>query len=273
MSYYTPGGTMSQIAGSSLGQPSASYSPVAGEISSADEKRRVAKAYAAQPSFQRADIAGAMRRQDPVLFSVNNPVPGMVPTEAQVSPEYNQSSSADFRMLPGITTNAMSSAMMTPPTLRMVMPFIPAAPPYSPPPPPVEPPPPVAPPPPDPPKGGGGDDDDHDPTEDTTSSTYDPAAAAAKRAYMASMEKAATRASEFTGTPTGGSAARAAKSARAAASRAAIAAAKAKSKGPHGGGRGYGRGGSVEADYGDVGGGGEFGGGDSSGGGDGGGWT
>lgn len=267
---------MSQIAGSSLGQPNPSYSPVAGEISSADERRRVAKAYASQPGFQRADIAGAMRRQDPVLFSVGNPIPGMIPAATSASPEYNQSSSADFRMLPGITTNAMGSAMMTPPAMRFTMPFIPEPPPDDPPP---DTPPPDDPPPDDPPPdddSGGGDDDDHDPTEDTTSSTYDPSAAAAKRAYMASMEATATRASEFVGTPIGSSPARAAKSARAAAALAAIAAAKAKSKGPHGG-RGYGRGGSVEADYGDVGGGGEFGGGDSSGGGDGGsgegGWT
>lgn len=270
---------MTQTAGSSVGSPSFKKfggGSLAGAIRGGTRRRRSATDFSSQPEFSPGDISGAMRSQENIMFEPKE-IPGMNPLVGK-SPgfEYGQSRGPDVSFMPsanmavrrkGLTPFSMptfGSSVFTPPIAGPITV-----------PPPVTPPPPVAPPPATVVEEEGGrytseeekrEDERLHPYSEAKETTTKATPVEEKAAFMAGVEEAKATAAAVA----------AHKAIEAAYSRLSHREKEDEGKtresiarsmgfrGPHadsGSRGGYGRGGSVEADYGDVRGGGEFGGG------------
>ena len=79
MSYITPRATMTQIAGSSIGQPSEKYDLTTGSIKGREpsRRRRIASAYSSQEAFGPGDVTGSTREQRPIMYEVTRSIPSI----------------------------------------------------------------------------------------------------------------------------------------------------------------------------------------------------
>ena len=109
MAYISPGSTMTQTAGSSVGSPSFRKfggDSLTGAIRGGARRRRSATDFSNQPEFAPGDISGAMRRQENIMFEPKE-IPGMNPLVGK-SPgfEYGQARGPDVSFMPSANMGA-----------------------------------------------------------------------------------------------------------------------------------------------------------------------